>query len=1535
VFNQAWVERQLGELRPSFYAEALRSWHDSADSDSSYLLRGQALEEAEAWAEGKQLSGEDQQFLQASRAYEKAENEKKLAAERQRNQLLAEANQSMEKAKADAEQQSRLLAEAKTAADQQNHLLTRAKNKAFQFASIAAMFSVIILSSSSYWAIITRQETQLKAIYQQLLANSENLRSMRQAVDQSRLFQPLFKAVIGKDQAEKDKDQAEKDKDQAEKDKDQAEKDKDQAEKDKDQAEKDKDQAEKDKDQAEKNVALSRQLTDQELAGSSAERGFRTQQTQGLLYAYRVVLDNQNLLAKAQEELSRDNQFKFTAFNAISVLQTSLATIHETYLETNSVNQVAFSPDENYIATVGGDGTAHLWDRQGKELSSIVGVTSLVSDPQLDRIAVISGDGSVRLLTWDQMAQFQTEVLRPRETGRLTQQSEVYTHEGGTKTFAARYPLEGKAGQTIEVSLESQAFDAYVYLLDGQGKVLTQDDDGGSSNNSQLVYQLPADGTYQIVATSFEEGTIGDYGIEVRVDRTSIGLPGSGGGVSQVAFSPDGQYIATVSNDGTARLWDRQGQALSSMAGVASITTSPTGLALTSTSSQVRLLTWDQMAQFQTEVLRPRETGSLTQQSEVYPDDSKKFAARYPLDGKAGEIIEVSLESQAFDTYVYLLDGQGKVLAQSDNDGSSNNSRLVYQLPTDGDYQIVATSYEEGTTGDYGIEVRVDRTSIGLAGHEGGVKQVEFSSDGQYIATVSNDGTARLWDHQGRPVDGHGKPVNPEQQLVLGGKENSVSQVAFSPNEKYIATAGDNGALLLNFDRNLPRNLTRSSVNHVTFSFDGKYIATIDDKQIARLWDRQGTPIEILGGDGVSQVTFSPDGHSIVMERTDGIVLRELPLPERIEDKVWQVQSSPDRQYIATIDDKQIARLWDRHGKELNTIARVASLVSDPQLDRIALISGNSFVRLLTWEQMAQFKTEVLRPRETGSLTQQSGVYPDESKKFAARYPLEGQAGEIIEVSLESQAFDTYVYLLDGQGKVLDQNDDDGSSSNSQLVYQLPTDGTYQIVATSYEEGKTGDYEIEVRVDRTSIGLAGGVNQVEFSPNGQYIATVSNDGTARLWNRQGQALSSMARVASLVSDPQLDRIALISGNSFVRLLTWEQMAQFKTEVLRPRETDTLTIQSELYTNHFGAKTYAKRYPLEERKAGEIIEVSLESQAFDTYVYLLDGQGKVLDQNDDGGSSNNSRLVYQLPTDGDYQIVATSYEEGTTGDYGIEVRVDRTSIGLAGSGSGVSQVVFNPDGSTIATVGDDNTVRLWDRQARPVNGQDNPVSPEQQLVLGGKENPISVSQIVFSPNGQYIATADYAGIVSLWDRQGRPVDGQGNPVSPEQQLVLGGKENPISVSQIVFSPNGQYIATADYAGIVSLWDRQGNPVKDPVDPKQQLRLIGQRGQVSQILFSPDGKSIATVGLDDQTIRIWALPVGRQIAEYSGTGVLSPDFSKVTVLDPSYGPRVWPIYTYDHLHDLLRASCQRLRPYINSTITNPEEQRSLLRWCSTGE
>lgn len=86
VFNRDWLERSLAALRP--YGSAIAAWLESDCQDESRLLRGQALQDARTWAEGKSLGDDDRRFLDASQELEKHDIQKKLEAETQEKQIL-------------------------------------------------------------------------------------------------------------------------------------------------------------------------------------------------------------------------------------------------------------------------------------------------------------------------------------------------------------------------------------------------------------------------------------------------------------------------------------------------------------------------------------------------------------------------------------------------------------------------------------------------------------------------------------------------------------------------------------------------------------------------------------------------------------------------------------------------------------------------------------------------------------------------------------------------------------------------------------------------------------------------------------------------------------------------------------------------------------------------------------------------------------------------------------------------------------------------------------------------------------------------------------------------------------------------------------------------------------------------------------------------------------------------------------------------------------------------------------------------------
>jgi serine protease Do len=89
----------------------------------------------------------------------------------------------------------------------------------------------------------------------------------------------------------------------------------------------------------------------------------------------------------------------------------------------------------------------------------------------------------------------------------------IYTRQGD------RYTFPGKAGQNILINLESDDFDTYVILQNERGETIAENDDNMNGSNSTIQVTLPESGTYQVLTTTFNEGSTGAYRLTVQEQR--------------------------------------------------------------------------------------------------------------------------------------------------------------------------------------------------------------------------------------------------------------------------------------------------------------------------------------------------------------------------------------------------------------------------------------------------------------------------------------------------------------------------------------------------------------------------------------------------------------------------------------------------------------------------------------------------------------------------------------------------------------------------------------------------------------------------------------------------------------------------------------------------------------------------------------------------------------------------------------------------------------------------------------------------------
>lgn len=106
-----------------------------------------------------------------------------------------------------------------------------------------------------------------------------------------------------------------------------------------------------------------------------------------------------------------------------------------------------------------------------------------------------------------------TQASETIETGTLQEGDEVIPNDG---SFYDSYPIEGTAGDTFIITLESADFDTFLAVMDKDGNIIEQNDDIDEQNsNSRLELTLPDDGTYTIIINTYDQQGTGNYTLKL------------------------------------------------------------------------------------------------------------------------------------------------------------------------------------------------------------------------------------------------------------------------------------------------------------------------------------------------------------------------------------------------------------------------------------------------------------------------------------------------------------------------------------------------------------------------------------------------------------------------------------------------------------------------------------------------------------------------------------------------------------------------------------------------------------------------------------------------------------------------------------------------------------------------------------------------------------------------------------------------------------------------------------------------------------
>lgn len=161
------------------------------------------------------------------------------------------------------------------------------------------------------------------------------------------------------------------------------------------------------------------------------------------------------------------------------------------------------------------------------------------------------------------------------------------------------------------------------------------------------------------------------------------------------------------------------------------------------------------------------------------------------------------------------------------------------------------------------------------------------------------------------------------------------------------------------------------------------------------------------------------------------------------------------------------------------------------------------------------------------------------------------------------------------------------------------------------------------------------------------------------------------------------------------------------------------------------------------------------------------------------------------------------------------------------------LAWSPDGARVAA--GRIVITIWDVE-----------SETQVQTLEGHKG--FIRDLVFSPDGRYLASACMDKTVRVWDLS----TGEALHTLRPQGLVIYLKSGPITnpiglpMSSVAFSPDGKRLATGGADRVVRMWDTATG--------KLLRELKGHRMSITAVAFSPDGTSLLSSSLD-HTIRVW--------------------------------------------------------------------------------
>ena len=569
---------------------------------------------------------------------------------------------------------------------------------------------------------------------------------------------------------------------------------------------------------------------------------------------------------------------------------------------------VAYSRDGKLIASGGRDGITRIWDAFNGELrhswpdhvKNSIGrkdITGVAFSPKADILATVGADGALH--------------LRDLISGEHRDLGQVHKYGASAVTFSGDGRLLATAGWDGSAKLWDVQTGHLIRTLSGHkngtrsvsfspdNKLLAT----GGSDRAVRIWEVATGKEYREFPGRSLEFASMIMALQKIVMKPFPLAPYHEDAVNSVAFSPNGLFLATASDDRTTKLWDlrkEKGQVLLNLSGhannITGVVFSPDGARLATSSGDMTAKIWDAVS--------------------------------------GRELMTLAGHSSSVQGLAFSPDQQSLVTASDDGtakvwDASPGHTDQVYSLAFSPNGKMLASVGNDWTLRLWEL------TSVGpkpvkiFPGHYSTIHSVDFSADGKLLVTGGRDRRAIVWDEES------GKKVHDIDFA------DEVTAAAFSPKADVFAAGSLDKTVAIIDAHSGAKTCTfpkfADPIQSVAFSRDGKWLATAAGPQVY-LWDAlkcQERPLQTRPKhDGaVLKVAFSPDGTHLatagwdhtarVWNATSG---REVLLPPLFHDSVVaDVTFSHDGKWLATASWDRTARVWDAsNGKLLHTFYHLA-----------------------------------------------------------------------------------------------------------------------------------------------------------------------------------------------------------------------------------------------------------------------------------------------------------------------------------------------------------------------------------------------------------------------------------------------------------------------------------------------------------------------------------------------------------------------------------------------------------------------------------